>query len=292
MGIEDRGYYRDEGAQGGYGGGFYSPSAGSPMQTMVVKIIVINVVLYVADMLSNGWLFNLLALQSTSAAKPWMWWQLLTYGFAHASITEPGGIFHILFNMFILFMFGRPVEERLGPTEFLRVYLIGVVIGGLAFWAVAFTPLGGAACVGASAAVTTIMVLFCLQNPKAQILLFFVFPAPAWVLLVIFLVIDLVGFGRDNVAHEAHLAGGLWGALYFYFGWNLAWLGFDTSKMKAAFKRKPNLKLHAEDDAYDDQDAEADRILQKLADYGEGSLTKKERKILESYSRRMRQKHG
>jgi len=54
-------------------------------------------------------------------------WRLGTYMFAH------GGLAHLFFNMWGLYLFGRLVEDRLGPQRFLRLYLISGVIGGLAW---------------------------------------------------------------------------------------------------------------------------------------------------------------
>jgi hypothetical protein len=65
----------------------------------------------------------------------------------------------------------------------------------------------------------------------------------------------------------------------------LAWLG-SVKK----FFRRPKLKIHAPEPTYDNLDAEADRVLEKLHQEGEASLTPRERRVLEDYSRRMRQK--
>ena len=59
--------------------------------------------------------------------EPWKWWQFLTYGFFH-DLNSP---IHILFNMIMLYVFGRMVEARMGAGEFLRFYLLAIVIGGI-----------------------------------------------------------------------------------------------------------------------------------------------------------------
>ena len=56
-------------------------------------------------------------------------WRLLTYAFLH----DPGDIFHILFNMLLLYWFGCDMEEMYGPREFLVFYLVSAVAGGVAF---------------------------------------------------------------------------------------------------------------------------------------------------------------
>src|SRR5262249_30568104 len=80
-------------------------------------------------------------------------WRLLTYAFLHSI----GGVFHILFNMIVLWWFGTDVEDLYGPREFLAIYLVAAVIGGIAFsivHLVAGQP--DESCVGASGAVMAI----------------------------------------------------------------------------------------------------------------------------------------
>jgi hypothetical protein len=92
------------------------------------------------------------------------------------------------------------------------------------------------------------------------------------------------------------LAGGLFALGYWYFGWNfgrlpgmaeIARLGRTLGK---SLKPKPDLRVHDPESYYDDLDAEGDRVLEKLKSEGEQSLTRRERQVLEDYSRRMRQK--
>ena len=51
----------------------------------------------------------------------------------HASLQDPNGFFHILFNMIGLFVFGRDVELRYGRQEMLRFYLLAVMVSGAAW---------------------------------------------------------------------------------------------------------------------------------------------------------------
>jgi hypothetical protein len=156
--------------------------------------------------------------------------------------------------------------------------------------------------IGASGAVTAIILLFVLRYPKRTILLMFVLPVPAWVvgLLVIGgnIMMMLQPHGDMSTAFDVHLVGAVFAIAYYRFGWNLgrispsfAWLRAGSSKFK--LKRRPKLKVHDpdSDDRYSDQDDQADRLLDKVNREGMESLSKKERRILEDYSRRMRQKH-
>ena len=125
MGIYDRQYYRD-----GQRIGFSWPTS------MVLTLIAINGAVFLANILLSSrnqpnWLtFNVLALESGDLLRPWFWYRLISYGFAHS----PNTIQHVLFNMLGLFFLGRAVEQRMGSREFLWFYLTAVLLGGL-LWA-------------------------------------------------------------------------------------------------------------------------------------------------------------
>ena len=106
-----------------------------------------------------------------------------------------------------------------------------------------------------------------------------------------FVAIDLfgaAGAGSTKVAYVAHLAGAGFASAYFLLGWNFSRLG--SLPGKNLLQRKPRLKVHRPD-AADKAEEEADKILAKIREHGEESLSKKERRIMEDYRRRMREKH-
>jgi hypothetical protein len=92
------------------------------------------------------------------------------------------------------------------------------------------------------------------------------------------------------VAHDVHLAGAALGFAYFYLQWNFGRLLPGRGAMQG-FKRKPKLRVHDPDADYQARDTEGDALLEKVNREGLDSLTPREKKILEEYSRRMRQKH-
>ena len=280
MGLQDREYYRDETSPPGIQFNF---------QTMVSKLILVNVGLFVINIFTSGRLFSYMAATPDSLVDITRVWQLLTYGFAHANP------FHILFNMFALWMFGREVEARRGSQEFLAVYLLSLVIGGTV-WCGRYLLMGsegGASLVGASGAVSTVIMLFILANPKRQLLLFFAIPAPAWAVGALFVFMNMMGMrSNENIAYDVHLAGVACAFLYHFSGVTLTrWAPGWLSSAARGLKSKPKLKVHDPDDQYSDLDSEADRILDKVHREGESSLNRRERQILKDYSRRMRQKH-
>ena len=281
MGIYDRDYYRTE-------------TSGTTLRgprTVVGWLILINVIVYLADGLltpqgSSFTIHGVLACTPETLVKPWLWWQLLTYGFAHAPYPH---LAHIAFNMMGLWFLGRSVEERYGRWEFLRLYLVMIVLGG-AVWSATNMAVGRPAdfLIGASGAVTGVVLLFAVNFPRQTLLLFFLFPVPAWLVGVMLVVGNLfghAGYGCEGVAYEVHLVGIAFAAAYYYFGWNLSWLGGGLSLER--LRRRPKLRLHdpAGSAKAGKIDREVDRILKKISDQGEASLTRKERRTLEAASR-------
>ena len=314
MGIHDRGYYQDdewkqEGSPGAYG---------AQPRSMVTTLIIINLVVFGLDLFSpkvpgwgeSQWVSTTLALKTSAGLKapepneqalrqqqvrpnyqgpfenPLYFWQIFTYGFAHASAGTPSGIFHILFNMIALFVFGRAVEQRYGPEEFLKFYLIAIVVAGL-FWLLSHVTRGSpASAVGASGAVVAVTILFVLNFPRQVVYLMGVLPVPAWVVGVLIVGSDLFNSidSHSRVAWEAHMTGAAFAAAYFFGKWHFRWIQWD--RLREFWKRKPHLRIHRPDD--DRLSKQADEILAKIHDQGEESLTARERKILERYSKTMR----
>jgi membrane associated rhomboid family serine protease len=238
-----------------------------------------------------------------------MWYQFLTAGFVH----DPSNPLHIVFNMFGLYYFGRPLEERFGKRYFLWFYLTAIVTGFMVYSARAYflhDPVilharDGAelrawgASYGASGGVTAAIVLFCLLYPRTTLLLFFAIPTPAWLVGILVVATDLFGAQSQNtsrVAYDVHLVGAAIAFGTWYFRWNFArWPdGSGLARVLAAPQRwlqsRPALRVHEPGEEYEDLDAEADRLLEKVGREGQGSLTPRERRILEDYSRRIRQK--
>lgn len=286
MGLYDRQYYREPDGQ-------MSFSVNGQSATML--LVYINAAIFLFDWLFQVDLAQWFGLQGDTLFKPWLWFQYLTYGFLHA-ITGDHALWHVLGNMFMLWMFGRMVEQHYGKAEFLRIYLLSVIVSG-AVWNVALLAMTGgeqqAVLVGASGAVSTIFTLFVCLYPKVTILLWFVIPVPAWALGVFVLVMNLLG-QDSSVAYTAHLAGIGLGLAYFFGGLNLGRFSPGAIRIpRWRGRSRPRLRIHSEDedrDPYNDSDEEAERILDKVREKGMESLTESERRKLEAYSRRMRQK--
>ena len=205
MGIYDREYYRDEDQPRG----FRVPAGG---YSMVIILMVINGVLFLLNMFTqDNLLTTTLSLQADDIFKPWLWWKFLTCGFAHSSRTNSYGLpMHILGNMFVLWMFGRDVERVYGRWEFLRIYLVAIVLGSVV-WALRthYTTDVPYYLLGASGAVAAVLILFVCHFPKRTVLFMFFIPMPVWVLGVFVILINLFGVQAENtnVAYDVHLVG-------------------------------------------------------------------------------------
>ncbi|MDP4283102.1 MAG: rhomboid family intramembrane serine protease [Bacteroidota bacterium] len=192
-----------------------------PSQTatpVVLNLIIINAIVFVAQLVfdktggQTAWLTNKLALYSydTGLFKPY---QLVTHMFAH------GGFFHILFNMYALWLFGAVLEKTWGPKRFLIFYLVC----GLAAGVTEMFLVSGGAAIGASGAVMGLLAAFAYTFPNVQ---FYILPIPfpikAKYLAMIYAAIDIFGqfsgYG-GNIAHFAHL-GGLATGLILAIIWN------------------------------------------------------------------------
>jgi membrane associated rhomboid family serine protease len=156
---------------------------------------------------------------ATPAPAPFHPWQLVTYAFLH----DPTDIWHIVFNMFALYMFGPLLEQFWGARRFTAYYFVCAIAAGAAQLAVDYAfHLDGDA-IGASGAIFGILLAFGMLFPRAKLLLYFVIPMPAWLFVAGYAVLELFFgvTGREaNVAHFAHLGGMLGGALMMLY-WRL-----------------------------------------------------------------------
>jgi membrane associated rhomboid family serine protease len=188
---------------------------------VVFNLIIINALVFVAqwvmdkqgDMLTiNIALFPI----DSPYFKPH---QVITHMFAH------GGIGHIFFNMFTLFMFGSSLERFWGSKKFLLFYMLsglGSAIALLAmdYWGVSRFFFA----VGASGAIMGLMAAFAYLFPNTQLLIFPIpFPVKAKWAIPVLMAIDLFGgfatIPGDNIAHFAHLGGALTGFIIVLI-WN------------------------------------------------------------------------
>jgi len=180
---------------------------------VALKLIIINAVVFFLTMMVPR-LYGYLALVPSYIVYRSWYWQVFTYMFVHADFT------HILFNMLGLFMFGTPVERRLGSKEFLLFYLLTGTLSGI-FSLISYLLAGtNVILVGASGAVYAVLFAFAVLYPYARVFVFGIFPLRAPVLVILYTGIEMVNqvFGSTRgIAHLTHLAGFGFAFLYMMF---------------------------------------------------------------------------
>ena len=284
--------------------------------SVIMPLIVLNILVFLACKLfgeTGQTLGNLLTLH------PWyirhgQLWRLVTYQFAHSDF------WHIVFNMWGVYLFGRLLERGLGAGRFLTLYLTSGVIGGIAWllfnWShpiIALLSSEGATysvgpvsmakldallderalqvsaiaggVIGASGALFGVMVATAIAFPDLLVsLLFPPVTLKMRTMVIIYMLIEVFASfsASSNIAHLAHLGGGLGGFLYMDrlhrragYGGLFAAIG----RWFRGFGRK-----HANDTR---QDEEIIRILSKIAKVGYENLTMDEKETLERASDQM-----
>lgn len=135
---------------------------------------------------------------------------LLTAMFLH------GNILHLAGNLFFLWVFGRNVEDRLGPLVHLAHHLLGGILAGLT--SVLLSPASATPHIGASGAIAATMGAYLICHPRARILTqvappFQIVYLPAAVVLLLYFVTQFFIGSDSNVAWEAHAGGMIAGAV-------------------------------------------------------------------------------
>ena len=153
-------------------------------------------------------------------------WQLVTYIFLH------GGFFHILFNMFALYMFGSELEQLWGTREFTKFFFICGI--GAAITSVIVSPYSPIPIIGASGAIFGLLLAYGVLFPNRIIYLYMIIPIQAkWFVIIMGAITFLSSMSAtgSGVAYIAHLGGMLFGFIYlkgarFFFdfrGWYQRW---------------------------------------------------------------------
>ncbi len=235
---------------------------------------------------------------------PFRPWTLITYGFSHSI----GDIFHIIFNMLVLYWFGQIVVSEIGSNRFLGLYIWGVLAGAVAFLLLYnlvpfFMALRGSTLglIGASAGVYAIVVAAGTLLPNTKMNLLFIGEVSLkWIALGYVILSYLSLAGGNAGGNAAHLAGALLGYLFVIQykkgnDWSRPIVGFLTF-FQDLFRKKPKMKARRggasskTDDTNSQKQARAkktaeeqntiDAILDKISASGYESLTQKEKQIL------------
>jgi len=191
-----------------------SISFGPPLTPVVKQLIIITAAAFVLTFLPAqifGWAlpYAWLSLRPYDITHNLLIFQLVTYLFLH------GGFFHVVFNLFALWMFGSDLEALWGPKRFLFYYfLTGVGAGVLN---VLLEPSSLMATIGCSGAVYGLLLAYGMLFPDRPIFLWMIIPLKAkWFVAIIGLIEFVSSFGMpgSGISHVAHLGGMLFGFLY------------------------------------------------------------------------------
>ena len=301
--LGDRDYMRGGGASSAF-------STHWQEKSIVNRIIIINVVIFLLQFLTKGVQTDYTRFSlgySDAGLTSYLWlsvptikefWRFGTYMFVHSTTN----ILHIFINMWMLYLFGKPVEQRIGGYSFLKLYILSGVLGAICW--LLFNLNSNVPVIGASGAVFGVMAAAALLFPRMKLLLIFppiVMTVKTLVICLAILDIIMLYRAHSNIAHLAHLGGLLGGYLFIKF-----FITSPSSKpskkqnpsptfqtimeqVKNKFPPKSNYKpnLHVVDDVEDEIDDEelissrVDPILDKIGKHGMQSLTVKEKKILE-----------
>lgn len=167
------------------------------------SIILANVVVFLLEMTLGDRFVVAFALWPLGSQ--FLPWQMFTYAFLH------GGLSHLLFNMFAVYMFGADMERVWGGRRYLTYYVTCLLSAAVAQLLVSGTTGAYYPTVGASGAVFGLLLAFARYFPRRQIMLLVVpVPLPAPVFVAIYgaleLVLGVTGT-QAGVAHFAHLGG-------------------------------------------------------------------------------------
>ncbi|RYY55279.1 MAG: rhomboid family intramembrane serine protease [Chitinophagaceae bacterium] len=229
-------------------------------------------------------------------------WTILTYMFTHT------GVWHVIGNMLWLWVFGYILQDLTGTKKLVPLYLYGALGGALVF-ILAYNIFPGLrpqlpyqTLIGASAGVMAIAVAVTTISPGYRVLPVLNGGIPIWIIMIIYLIIDLAGIPSGNTGgHLAHLAGALMGFLFVVsfrrgYDWG-AWINnffewinnlFNPEKPKRGRVIKSELFYKSKSQPYKKTanvtEQRIDEILDKISVKGYDSLTDDEKDLLKRAS--------
>lgn len=296
MGLENREYLRDDYDEPSG----WRPSGGS--LSVTTQLILVMAAVYVLQLVSIRNADNVrgafsvveswLDLQVDPIIRQGQVWRLLTYSFCHSR----DKLLHLVMNALLLHFAGTMLLNVVARREFLWFYLGGALFSGIVSLLFCWAFLPQANVLGASGAVLAVMTLAALYYPRREVLLMGVIPVQMRWLLAVYVAFDLLpllsgDWRTGSTANFAHLGGVAFGLLYFYRQMNFQrW--WDSVRGRVRLRRnRGNLRLYSPNEQPESQlNDQVDRILQKISEHGETSLTARERNILTQASRQLRKK--
>ena len=258
-----------------------NPLSPSLFTDAIKFIISINFLIFILQYLSGmeDELFTIFGIVPSKTFGELMLWQPFTYLFFH------GGIWHVLINMFVLWMFGSELEKFWGKKEFLRFFFITGIGSGLI--TILFSLSSTNPVVGASGAIYGVLLAYGFMFPNRLVYLYFLIPIKVKYLVIL---IGAIAFfsslnpGNSNISHLTHLSGMVIGFIYLRssINWNTI--------NHFVIHRKDEIKRHYEDKKNEQREAlklQVDAILDKINDVGYDNLSESEREFLFKASKKL-----
>ncbi len=238
--------------------------------TDAIKILVsVNFGIFLLQTIARteGMFFPLFGLVPKLVWSEFMLWQPFTYLFFH------GGIWHVLINMFVLWMFGSELERLWGKEHFLKFYFVTGVGAGLVtmiFGLNSMTPI-----VGASGAVYGVLLAYGLTYPNRTVYLYGIIPIKSlWFVIGIGVIAFMSSFDNvSQISHLTHLSGMVIGYLMLKRPVRFNDLWFTIRKRTLEYKIKHEAKKVSQHQAIE---REIDGILDKINREGFENLTDEE----------------
>lgn len=201
--------------------------------TFSITLLIVIITCIVSYMgFTDQIMFNRYSHQPFMENKYKQYYRLLTSGFLHVDFT------HLILNMFVFWQFGSIVEAKFvghfgflnGELLYLFFYLSALVISDIPTM-LRFKDYSGYNAVGASGAVSAILFAFIIFQPWAMLALFLIIPIPAVIAGVLYLAYEQWAGqrGRDNIGHDAHIMGAVFGMLFIFIFWSGSFTDFIYS---------------------------------------------------------------
>ena len=293
----------------------YEPPQSPRMTRAVQWILALNIGVYFLQLTLFGSDAVYSALALDPARFPSAWWTVGTYMFVHAWLA------HLAFNMFTLWMFGPRLEQEWGTRSFVQFYLWCGLGGAIAHLALA----QHSAVIGASGAISGVLVAYALRWPDEEVYLFGVIPMKSRWLVAALLAMNVI-FAlspSSRIDWTAHVGGMAFGWIFLKVyavgglnrvrGW-VSSVPDESEDMPRAVPRnrgpmrdrsggvdevversnaivlretKP-LQHVPKQETPKEYAAKVNRVLDKISQQGIASLTRDERRVLEEMSRKLR----
>ena len=242
--------------------------------TDAIKLLVsINFIIFILQTISSSEtvFFPLFGLVPKLVWSDFMLWQPFTYMFFH------GGVWHVLINMFVLWMFGGELERLWGKNRFLKFYFYTGIGAGLITMIFNFNSI--VPIVGASGAVYGILLGYGLIYPNRKIYLYGIIPVKSiwFVFSVGFLAFISSIDNNSNISHLTHLSGMFVGYILLKKPFNLNKVWFSIRKKSIEYSVKKDEAIQAK---RKNLEKELNIVLDKINREGYNSLTRAEQDVL------------